>query len=194
MFLYFQALRLEETVPDVQNSSQKKASPKRAAKIPSPAKKSPSTKAKTPSPKHQKSPSAPSKVPATPKTPASARRASTSAVEAASDMSLTETPRVQGRFSVSRISTPSPVQDQEEKSEVQSTVVEDMPQKCETPKIPLRRKSMKSSARKTPKSAIKSALDVIRSRRSGASRANLKGERFNLVIFMLSCFKVLIFN
>ncbi|CAM4707593.1 unnamed protein product [Leuciscus chuanchicus] len=174
------ALRLEETVPDVQNSSQKKASPKRAAKIPSPAKKSPSTKAKTPSPKHKKSPSAPSKVPATsstpatPKTPASARRASTSVVEAASDMSLTETPRVQGRFSVSRISTPSPVQDQEEKSEVQSTVVEDMPQKCETPKIPLRRKSMKSSARKTPKSAIKSALDVIRSRRSGASRANLK--------------------
>lgn len=194
MFLYFQALRLEETVPDVQNSSQKKASPKRAAKIPSPAKKSPSTKAKTPSPKHQKSPSAPSKVPATPKTPTSARRASTSAVEAASDMSLTETPRVQGRFSVSRISTPSPVQDQEEKSEVQSTVVEDMPQKCKTPKIPLRRKSMKSSARKTHKSAIKSALDVIRSRRSGASWANLKGERFNLVIFMLSCFKVLIFN
>ncbi|KAG1957994.1 proliferation marker protein Ki-67 [Pimephales promelas] len=174
------ALRLEETAPDVQSSSPKKASPKRAAKIQSPAKKSPSIKAKTPSPKHQKSPSAPPKVPATsstpatPKTPASARRASTSAVEAASDMSLTETPRVQGRFSVSRISTPSPVQDQEEKSEVQSTIVEDMPQNCVTPKIPLRRKSMKSSARKTPKSTIKSALDVIRSRRSGASRANLK--------------------
>ncbi|XP_077062221.1 uncharacterized protein LOC143714729 [Siphateles boraxobius] len=174
------ALRLEETVSDVQNSSLKKASPKRAAKIPSPAKKSQSIKAKTPSPKHHKSPSAPPKVPATsstpatPKTPASARRASNSAVEVASDMSLTETPRVQGRFSVSRISTPSPVQDQEEKSEVQSTIVEDMPQKCVTPKIPLRRKSMKSSARKTPKSAIKSALDVIRSRRSGASRANLK--------------------
>ncbi|KAK7122989.1 hypothetical protein R3I94_019944 [Phoxinus phoxinus] len=173
------ALRLEETVPDFQNSSQKKASPKkaspkRAVKIPSPAKKSPSTKAKTPSPKHQKSPHTTSSTPATPKTPASARRASTSAVEAASDMSLTETPRVQGRFSVSRISTPSPVQDQEEKSEVQSTIVEDMPQKCVTPKIPLRRKSMKSSARKTPKTAIKSALDVIRSRRSGASRANLK--------------------
>ncbi|XP_056101816.1 proliferation marker protein Ki-67 [Rhinichthys klamathensis goyatoka] len=174
------ALRLEETAPDVQNSSPKKASPKRAAKIQSPAKKSPSIKAKTPSPKHQKSPSATPKVPATsstpatPKTPASARRASTSAVEAASDMSLTETPRVQGRFSVSRISTPSPVQDQEEKSEVQSTIVEDMPQKCVTPKIPLRRKSMKSSVRKTPKSTIKSALDVIRSRRSGASRANLK--------------------
>ncbi|XP_048026876.1 proliferation marker protein Ki-67 isoform X3 [Megalobrama amblycephala] len=177
------ALRLEETVPRVQNSSPKKASPKRAAsaaKTPSPAKRSPSTKAKTPSPKRQKSPSAspkvstPSSTPATPKTPASARRASTSAVEAAGGMSLTETPRVQGRFSVSRISTPSPVQDQGEQPEVQSTIVEDMPQKCVTPKIPLRRKSMKSSARKTPKSAIKSALDVIRSRRSGASRANLK--------------------
>ncbi|XP_067225917.1 proliferation marker protein Ki-67 isoform X2 [Chanodichthys erythropterus] len=177
------ALRLEETVPHVQNSSPKKASPKRAAsaaKTPSPAKRSPSTKAKAPSPKRQKSPSAspkvstPSSTPATPKTPASARRASTSAVEAAGDMSLTETPRVQGRFSVSRISTPSPVQDQGEQPEVQLTIVEDMPQKCVTPKIPLRRKSMKSSARKTPKSAIKSALDVIRSRRSGASRANLK--------------------
>lgn len=100
-------------------------------------------------------------------------------------MSLTETPRVQGRFSVSRISTPSPVQDQGEQPEVQSPIVEDMPQKCVTPKIPLRRKSMKSSARKTPKSAIKSALDVIRSRRSGASRANLKGERFKLVISVL---------
>ncbi|XP_067285737.1 proliferation marker protein Ki-67 isoform X2 [Pseudorasbora parva] len=171
------------TFSDVKKCSPKKASPKRAAsatKTPSPAKRSPSTKAKTPSPKHQKSPSASPKAPttsstsATPKTPASARRASTSALEAAGVRSLNETPRVQGRFSVSRISTPSPVQDQEEKSEVQSTIVEDMHQTCVTPNIPLRRKSMKSSARKTPKSAINSALGVIRSRRSGASRANLK--------------------
>ncbi|XP_042591043.1 proliferation marker protein Ki-67 [Cyprinus carpio] len=157
-----------------------KRSPSTKAKTPSPAKKSSSTKAKTPSPKPQKSPSAstkaptPSSTPATPRTPASAKRASTSAIEAVGDMSLTETPRVQGRFSISRISTPSPVQDQGDEPEPQSTIVEDVPQKCVTPKIPLRRKSMKSSARKTPKSAIKSAFDVMRSRRSGASRANLK--------------------
>ncbi|KAI2658705.1 Proliferation marker protein Ki-67 [Labeo rohita] len=154
-----------------------KKSPSPRATTPSPAKRSPSTKAKTPSPKPQKSPSALTKAPtpsstrATPRTPASAKRASTSAIEAVGDVSLTATPRVQGRFSISRISTPSPVQDQEDKPEPQST---DVPQNCVTPKIPLRRKSMKSSARKTPKSAMKSALDVIRSRRSGASRANLK--------------------
>ncbi|XP_056325086.1 proliferation marker protein Ki-67 [Danio aesculapii] len=158
-------LRLDEITTEAQ-----KASPKRSVKTPSPAKRTPSTKAKTPSPK-QKSPSSVAKVytptPATPKTPASARRASTG------DISLTETPRVQGRFSISRISTPSPVQDQEENAEVQSAVL-DVPQKYATPEIPLKRKSMKSSGRKTPKSALKSALNVMRSRRSGASRANLK--------------------
>ncbi|XP_058649526.1 proliferation marker protein Ki-67 isoform X2 [Onychostoma macrolepis] len=176
------ALRLAETFTEAQ-SSPKRASPKQTAslaKTPSPGKKSPSTKAKTPSPKRQKSPSGsnkaptPSSTPATPRTPASAKRASTSVIEAVGDMSLTETPSVQGRFSVSRISTPSPLQDQGDKPEPQSTIGEDVPQKCLTPKIPLKRKSMKSSARKTPKSAIKSALDVMRSRRSGASRANLK--------------------
>ncbi|XP_043109853.1 proliferation marker protein Ki-67 isoform X2 [Puntigrus tetrazona] len=171
------ALRLAETFPEAQKSSPTRASPKQRAspaktpspgkkspsakaKTPSPAKRSPSTKAKTPSPKLQKSPSA--------------KRASASAIEVVGDMSINETPRVQGRFSVSRISTPSPIQDQGDKPEPQSSIVEDVPQKCVTPKIPLRRKSMKSSARKTPKSAIKSALDVMRSRRSGASRANLR--------------------
>ncbi|XP_016415067.1 antigen KI-67-like isoform X2 [Sinocyclocheilus rhinocerous] len=177
------ALRLEETFPEAQKRSPKRALPKRTAspaKTPSPGKRSPSIKAKTPSPKPQKSPSASTKAPtssstpATPRTPASAKRASTSAIEAVGDMSLTKTPRVQGRFSISRISTPSPVQDQGDEPETQSTIVEDVPQKCVTPKVPLRRKSMKSSASKTPISAIKSALDVMRSRRSGASRANLK--------------------
>lgn len=162
------ALRLDEITRGAQ-----KASPKRSVKTPSPAKKTPITKAKAPSPK-QKSPSTVAKVstptPAMPKTPASARRASTSAVEAAGDISLTGTPRVQGRFSISRISTPSPVQDQEEKAEA----FLDVPQKYATPEIPLKRQSMKSSGRKTPKSALKSALNVMRSRRSGASRANLK--------------------
>ncbi|XP_042623226.1 proliferation marker protein Ki-67-like isoform X2 [Cyprinus carpio] len=162
----------------VKTPSPAKRSPGTKAKTPSPAKRSPGTKAKSPKP--QKSPTAstkaptPSSTPATPSTPASAKRASTSAIEAVGDMSLTETPKVQGRFSVSLINTPSPVQDQGNMSEPQSAIAEDVPQKCVTPKIPLRRKSMKSSARKTPKSAIKSALNVIRSRRSGASRANLK--------------------
>ncbi|XP_016351035.1 antigen KI-67-like isoform X1 [Sinocyclocheilus anshuiensis] len=157
-----------------------KRSPGTKAKTPSSAKRTPSAKDKNPSPKPQKSPTAstkaptPSSTPATPRTPASAKRASTSTIEAVGDMSLTETPLAQGRFSVSRINTPSPVQDQGNMSEPQSAIAEDMPQKCVTPKIHLRRKSMKSSARKTPKSAIKSVLDVIRSRRSGASRANLK--------------------
>uniref|UniRef100_A0A672PUF4 Marker of proliferation Ki-67 n=1 Tax=Sinocyclocheilus grahami TaxID=75366 RepID=A0A672PUF4_SINGR len=157
-----------------------KRSPGTKTTTPSSAKRTPSAKDKNPSPKPQKSPTAstkaptPSSTPATPRTPASAKRASASAIEAVGDMSLTETPLAQGRFSVSRINTPSPVQDQGTMSEPQSAIAEDMPQKCVTPKIHLRRKSMKSSARKTPKSAIKSVLDVIRSRRSGASRANLK--------------------
>ncbi|KAJ8365507.1 hypothetical protein SKAU_G00143380 [Synaphobranchus kaupii] len=45
---------------------------------------------------------------------------------------------------------------------------------CVTPRVPLRRKSMKSTSKRTPKSTRKSVLEVIRSRRSGASRANLK--------------------
>ncbi|XP_051530418.1 proliferation marker protein Ki-67 isoform X2 [Myxocyprinus asiaticus] len=173
------ALRFE-AVAKAQNSASKKASPKRAAsavKTPSPAKRSPNTKAKTPSPKRQKSPSGATRVPSSsssPATPASARRASNSMIKVLGDGSVTETPRAQGRFSISRVSTPSPVQDQEEKSEVEPTIVDSVPQESVTPKIPLRRKSMKSSARKTPKSAIKSKLDVMRSRRSGASLANLK--------------------
>ncbi|XP_057214992.1 proliferation marker protein Ki-67 isoform X2 [Triplophysa rosa] len=177
------ALRLEETVTErakAQSSPAKKASPKRAAsatKTPSPAKRSP--RAKTPSHKPQKSlsgaakASSPSSTTATPKTPASSRRASSSSIEAVGNGSAIVTPRVQGRFSVSRISTPSPVQDQMDEGKVEPSTVENMPQVSGTPKIPLRRTSMKS-ARKTPKSAMKSALDVMRSRHSGASRANLK--------------------
>ncbi|XP_051969079.1 proliferation marker protein Ki-67 isoform X2 [Xyrauchen texanus] len=168
------ALRLE-AVAKAQNIAAKKSSPKRATsavKTPSPAKMSPNTKAKTPSPKRQNSPGA-TRVPSSSSTPASARRASSSMIKVAGDASVTETPRAQGRFSISRVSTPSPAQDQEEKSKVEPTIVDRFPQESITPKIPLRRKSMKS-ARKTPKSAIKSQLDVMRSRRSGASLANLK--------------------
>ncbi|XP_022599231.1 proliferation marker protein Ki-67 [Seriola dumerili] len=68
-----------------------------------------------------------------------------------------------GRFSVSRISTPSPV--------AEDDVTNKMPLVTVTPKIPLRRKSMKSTSRKTP-SISRSAVKVMR--RSGISRASIK--------------------
>ncbi|XP_059892160.1 proliferation marker protein Ki-67 isoform X2 [Gadus macrocephalus] len=70
-----------------------------------------------------------------------------------------QSPTVNGRFSVSRINTPSP------NAELETA----------TPKLPLKRKSIarKSIARKTPKTALKNAAEVLR-RRSGVSRASLK--------------------
>ncbi|XP_022060583.2 proliferation marker protein Ki-67 isoform X1 [Acanthochromis polyacanthus] len=73
-----------------------------------------------------------------------------------------QTPSVQGRFSVSRISTPSPVVD---------VVADQMPSVTVTPKIPIRRKSMKSASRKTP-SISKSAVKMMH--RSGLSRVSMK--------------------
>ncbi|KAL7869971.1 hypothetical protein AOLI_G00139590 [Acnodon oligacanthus] len=182
--------QLDETVPE---SPSKSASPRRASsgkspkasprKTPSPAKKSPSTKSKTPSPA-KKSPSTKSKTPpknktspktatpsspATPKTPKSAKRVSNASIKTpSSDGSILQTPTVQGRFSITRIPTPSPDRHWEEAK------VDSASQECVTPKNSLRRSSMKASAQKTHKSTLKSALEVIRSRRSGASRANLK--------------------
>ncbi|XP_061765141.1 proliferation marker protein Ki-67 isoform X2 [Nerophis ophidion] len=79
-----------------------------------------------------------------------------------SSASQRETSSLQGRFSVSRIKTPSPIAE----DAVTTQCVMD------TPKIPLRRKSMKSTSRKTPclaRSAVKVML-----RRSSVSRASLK--------------------
>lgn len=108
-----------------------------------------------------------------PKTPLPVEKASGSTAKTPSPgmffrecFSFNQTPSVKGRFSVSRISTPSPVADQATGAVEMST--------CVTPSVPLRRKSMKSTSKKTPKSARKSVLEVIRSRRSGASRANFK--------------------
>ncbi|XP_042252664.1 proliferation marker protein Ki-67 isoform X2 [Thunnus maccoyii] len=78
--------------------------------------------------------------------------------------SQANTPTVQGRFSVSRINTPSPV--------AEDAVMDPVPSVTVTPKIPLRRKSMKSTSRKTP-SMAKSAVKVMH-RRSGISRASMK--------------------
>ncbi|XP_066548919.1 proliferation marker protein Ki-67 isoform X2 [Amia ocellicauda] len=96
------------------------------------------------------------------KTPSSGRKS------AASSPGQVQTPVVRGRFSVSRISTPSPVAD--EKGDLA-----EVPAPAVTSKAALRRKSMKSTSKKTPSiSRRKSAmLDVVRSRRSGASQANL---------------------
>ncbi|XP_061612314.1 proliferation marker protein Ki-67 isoform X2 [Phyllopteryx taeniolatus] len=70
---------------------------------------------------------------------------------------------VQGRFSVSRIETPTPMAEAAIVDPVQSAMV--------IPKIPLQRKSMKTASRKTP--LAKSAIKVM-IRRSGISRASMK--------------------
>ncbi|XP_029564636.1 proliferation marker protein Ki-67 isoform X4 [Salmo trutta] len=145
-----------------------KMSPKASAKTPSSAKKSP--KAKTPSPGKEKTPKTAVKTPSparrksplkdesqtpkagkTPKTPASLPSANT-------------TPTMQGRFSVSLVSTPSPTADQDSVLQPSVTV---------TPRVPLRRTTMLSTSKTTQKSAMKNALQVIR-RRSGVSRASMK--------------------
>lgn len=77
--------------------------------------------------------------------------------------SLDQTPEVQGRFSVSRVNTPSPV--------AEDAVMVLAPSATATPKIPLRRKSMKSSTKKTP--ALKSSTKVMR-RKSGMTRSSMK--------------------
>nr|XP_029485201.1 proliferation marker protein Ki-67-like isoform X3 [Oncorhynchus nerka] len=143
-------------------------SPKASAKTPSSAKKSP--KAKTPSPGKEKTPKT------AVKTPSPARRKSTLKDESqtpkagktpktpASLPSANTTPTMQGRFSVSLVSTPSPTADQD--SVVQPSVTV-------TPRVPLRRTTMSSTSKTTQKSAMKNSLQVIR-RRSGVSRASMK--------------------
>uniref|UniRef100_A0A8K9WV29 Marker of proliferation Ki-67 n=1 Tax=Oncorhynchus mykiss TaxID=8022 RepID=A0A8K9WV29_ONCMY len=148
-----------------------KKSPKASPKTPSPAKKSPkSPKAKTPSPGKEKTPKTAVKTPSparrksalkdesqtpkagkTPKTPASLPSANT-------------TPTMQGRFSVSLVSTPSPTADQDSVLQPSVTV---------TPRVPLRRTTMSSTSKTTQKSTLKNSLQVIR-RRSGVSRASMK--------------------
>uniref|UniRef100_UPI003AAD9813 proliferation marker protein Ki-67 n=1 Tax=Centroberyx gerrardi TaxID=166262 RepID=UPI003AAD9813 len=143
--------------PSPKTPSPGKKSPKAktpSPKTPSPGKKSP--KSKTPSPKGAVLSKTPAQSQlADKKTPTGKRRSS----------SVVSTPTVQGRFSVSRISTPSPVAEQD-------AVAVPVPVVPVTPKVPLRRKSMKSTSRKTP-SVSKSAVEVLR-RRSGISRASMK--------------------
>ncbi|XP_076615283.1 proliferation marker protein Ki-67 [Chaetodon auriga] len=141
--------------PSPKAATPAKKSPKSRSPSPksaSPAKKSP--KSKTPAPKA----ATPGKK--SPKSRSPSPRAPSNKVETPG----VQTPTVRGRFSVSHISTPSPV--------AEATVTDQMHLATVTPKLPLRRKSMKSTSRKTP-SIAKSAVKLMR-RKSGISRASMK--------------------
>ncbi|XP_039643305.1 proliferation marker protein Ki-67 isoform X1 [Perca fluviatilis] len=113
-------------------------------------------KMRTPSPKSsKKSPKA--RTPS----PKAASPAKKSPKSKSASPAGVQTPLIQGRFSVSHISTPSPV--------AEDAVTDQVPLVTVTPKVPLRRKSL---SRETPSTA-KSAVKVMR-RRSGISRASLK--------------------
>ncbi|XP_017274054.1 proliferation marker protein Ki-67 [Kryptolebias marmoratus] len=75
------------------------------------------------------------------------------------------TPMIQGRFSVSRISTPSPTSGADD-------VTQQEPLATVTPKIQLKRKSMKSASRRTP--VVSRSARKILQRKSGTSRASMK--------------------
>ncbi|XP_062299229.1 proliferation marker protein Ki-67 [Scomber scombrus] len=171
-------LDFEEHPPG--KKSPKSRSP--SAKAASPGKKSPKSKASSPKAQspgkkspNSKSSSATGRSPSKNKleTPTAKRRSSLTPQENTATVvtptktplsSQVNTPSVQGRFSVSRINTPSPVVEDAGMDPVSTLTV--------TPKIPLRRKSMKSTSRKTP-SLAKSAVKVMH-RRSGISRASMK--------------------
>ncbi|MGH0128174.1 UNVERIFIED_CONTAM: hypothetical protein FKN15_033894 [Acipenser sinensis] len=82
------------------------------------------------------------------------------------------TPYVSGRFSVSHISTPSPIPEQSTVVSKAEPVAEEIHCDAVTPKPSHRRKSIQSAAKKTPSRRKSSVLDAVHSR-SGASKANL---------------------
>ncbi|XP_020779861.1 proliferation marker protein Ki-67 [Boleophthalmus pectinirostris] len=179
---------LTEASPKAKSPTQKVQTPKSSSprKTPTPKKASPKTpkspkavspkgqtpKSKSPSPGKGATPRkvslktpSPKSVKTTPSkfTEETPKRKSPGLVVKTPLLSADQTPKVQGRFSVSRIDTPSPI--------AEDVVVESVPSAMVTPKIPLRRKSMKSSAKKTP--TLKSAAKVMR-RKSGIMRASMK--------------------
>ncbi|KAK1164394.1 microtubule-associated protein futsch-like isoform X2 [Acipenser oxyrinchus oxyrinchus] len=82
------------------------------------------------------------------------------------------TPYVSGRFSVSHITTPSPIPEQSTAVSKAEPVAEEIHCDAVTPKPSHRRKSIQSAAKKTPSRRKSSILDAVHSR-SGASKANL---------------------
>ncbi|XP_038152726.1 proliferation marker protein Ki-67 isoform X5 [Cyprinodon tularosa] len=155
--------------PKVETPAQKTPKSRSASpKVETPAQKTPksrsaSPKAETPAPKTPKprsaSPKAETPALKTPKSRSASPKAETPAKTPFN--SEIQSRSVQGRFSISRIKTPSPA----------AELIKQPASVTVTPKIPLRRKSMKST-RKTP-SVSKSALKVLQ-RRSGISRASIK--------------------
>ncbi|XP_042364200.1 proliferation marker protein Ki-67 [Plectropomus leopardus] len=143
--------------PSPKATSPGKTSPKSRSSSPkaaSSAKKSP--KPRTPSPKAaspaKKSPKSKSLSPARGRSPA------------VGGTPGVQTPKVQGRFSVSRISTPSP--------NAEDTVTDKVPSSVTvTPKMPQKRKSVSQETSSVAKSAAK-----LMRRRSGISRASMKAK------------------
>ncbi|MEQ2282446.1 hypothetical protein AMECASPLE_000782 [Ameca splendens] len=149
--------------PKSRSTSPKSATPAQK----SPKSRSTSPKAATPAQKSPKSrstsPKAATPAQKSPRSRASSSKALTSLTPAKTPLnSGIQTLSVQGRFSVSRIQTPSPT----------AEVVQLPPLLTVTPKMPLRRKSMKSTSRRTP-GVARSAVKVLQ-RRSGISRASMK--------------------
>uniref|UniRef100_A0A3B5MJC1 FHA domain-containing protein n=1 Tax=Xiphophorus couchianus TaxID=32473 RepID=A0A3B5MJC1_9TELE len=153
-----------QTSPKSRSASPKATSPAQT----SPKSRSASPKATSPAQKTPKSrsasPKATSPAQKTPKSRSASPKALTSTTPVKTPLnSGIQTPSVQGRFSVSRIRTPSPT----------TAVAQQMPLLAGTPKIPLRRKSMKNASRRTS-GVARSAVKVFQ-RRSGISRASMKG-------------------
>ncbi|XP_049418594.1 proliferation marker protein Ki-67 isoform X1 [Epinephelus fuscoguttatus] len=150
------------TSPGQKSPKSKSPSPKATSPgLKSPKSRSPSPKAtssakKSPKPRTP-SPKAASPAEKTPKSksPSTARGRSPTV----GGTPGVQTPRVQGRFSVSRISTPSP--------NAEDAVTDQVPSVTVTPKMPQRRKSISQET--------SSAAKVMR-RRSGISRASLKAK------------------
>ncbi|XP_037610880.1 proliferation marker protein Ki-67 isoform X2 [Sebastes umbrosus] len=152
--------------PSSKNASPKTPTPGKTT----PKSRSPSPKAATPAKKSPKprtpSPKAATTAKTSPKPRTPSPKAATTAKKTPKSKSpspargrspTVQTPKVQGRFSVSHITTPSPI--------AEVDVSDQLPSVTESPKITQRRKS---TSRETPSTA-----KVIR-RRSGISRASMK--------------------
>ncbi|XP_029698049.1 proliferation marker protein Ki-67 isoform X5 [Takifugu rubripes] len=145
----------------------KSRSPSPKAETPgkkTPKSRSPSPKAETPGKKTPKSrspsPKAETSRGGSSKSPSPVKRSTPSKTKAESPG--LQTPTIKGRFSVSRISTPSPASESGAANEVCLDTI--------TPKLRLKRKSMKSTSRK---SVVRSSVKVM-CRKSGISRGSMK--------------------
>uniref|UniRef100_H2UYK8 Marker of proliferation Ki-67 n=1 Tax=Takifugu rubripes TaxID=31033 RepID=H2UYK8_TAKRU len=129
-----------------------------------PKSRSPSPKPETPGKKTPKSrspsPKAETSRGGSSKSPSPVKRSTPSKTKAESPG--LQTPTIKGRFSVSRISTPSPASESGAANEVCLDTI--------TPKLRLKRKSMKSTSRK---SVVRSSVKVM-CRKSGISRGSMK--------------------